>query len=227
MSDLLHYAKTGGKVVVDVFGGGGAVVGFADATGYYYASAGLNAVLQTQFQAAGWPTTTTIVGKGDVKGAIMFARDQYYAKAKSALGGAFTDLAKGYSSDWALGVLAGAGTGFIGLGAFLLRGTIKTGLMAWDLYEGGGKLKGAYDDINSFNYVPKIPDGPAKTAATVLVNHSYGQKNFPPRSRGQAASDAVGYILGTEVSAYRSRDFGYKSHDGAINRVAAWISPPG
>jgi len=222
MSDLLHYAKTTGKVGLDVFGGFGWAVGFADASGYYYASAGLNAILQTQFQASGWPTGTSKVGnKGDVKGAIMFARDQYYAKAKSNFSGALTDLGKNF-----LGYTAGflTGTGWFGLGASLVKGTVEGGLQAMEWYEGSGKLKGAYHDINSFNNVPKVPEGPAKSAARVLVNHSYAQKSYPEKSKGRAAADAIGYILGTEVSAYRSKSFAFSTQQNAIERVAAWLT---
>lgn len=214
MSDYLHYAKTGGKVVADVVGGFGAVVGFADATGYYYASSYLNGILQAQFQDSGWPKgTSKVANTGDVKGAIMFARDQYYSKAKSSLGGAFFDLAKGFITDGVLGVISGGWWyGVKGLS------------VAYDMYEGKGKVQGAYKEINAFKDVPKVPDGPAKMAATVLVNFSYGQKKFKAKGKNRAASDALGYILGTEVTAYRAQQHAYKTRDGAIDRVAAWLS---
>jgi hypothetical protein len=148
-----------------------------------------------------------------VKGAIMFARDQYYSKAKSSLGGAFVDIAKGFITDGVLGALSG-GWWF----------GVKAVTVGYDLYEGKGKVQGAYSDITAFKNVPVVPNGPAKTAATALISFSYGQKTFKPKSKNQAASDALGYILGTEVGAYRAKEFAYQTREGAINRVAAWIS---
>jgi hypothetical protein len=216
MSDYLHYAKTGGKFALDVVGGQGAVVGFVDATGYYYASSALNAILQAQFQASGWPQgTSKVANNGDVKGAIMFARDKYYAKAKSNLGGAFFDLAKGFVTDGLLAVMTGGWS----LGWYAVKGAA----VALDGREAYSKYQTAKGDISSFTTVPTAPEGPAKTAARALTAFSYGQKKFNPKSKNQAAFDAIGYILGTEFSAYRGQEAGYATRDGAVNRIAAWL----
>jgi hypothetical protein len=151
-----------------------------------------------------------------VKTAITFARDQYYAKAKTSLGGAFFDLAKGFVTDGLLGVMTGGWS----KGWFAVKGV--QGL--WDGKEGWDKGWAGWGDMKAFTNVPKVPDGPAKTAATALVSFSYGQKKFNPKSKNQAASDALGYILGPEVMAYRSQQAAYKTRDDAIHRIAAWLT---
>jgi len=209
MSDLVHYAKTGGKVALDVLGEQGALVGFADATGYYYASQGLNWVLQTQFQASGWPQgITKIPNNSDVKASIMFARDQYYAKAKSALGGAFWDLGKDF--------LAGLGTGYMGW-------AVWGGFKAWSVFEGKSKLETAYNDMKALNN-PKGVSGQPLVAAQALVRFSWDVSIPSAKSKEQAAFAAVQYILGTEFPAYQKKEFAYKDKRGAINRVASWLA---
>jgi hypothetical protein len=224
MSDrVVHGLKTGGKFVLDVVGGYGAAVGFADSTGYYWAATNLNGILQTQFQAAGWPTAGgTVPQNGDVKAAIMFARDVYYGKAKSNLGGAFLDLGKSVVG-WGAGLLSGAS-----LLSWGVKGVVQTGLTLNEWYEGASKAKGAVTEVKDYKDIPNVPEGPAKTAARTLIETTWqlkSQGKFLAKSKQAAAVDALYNIVGTvEFQSFKDRSGPYAKQAKAINRVAAWLS---